>query len=60
MLLDLILSVKADKVRDVIGKGGATIRSLTEEAGAVIDIDDTGLVKISAVDKDAVELAKSN
>ena len=53
------IQVKADKVRDVIGKGGATIRSLTEETGAVIDIDDTGLVKISAVDKDAVELAKS-
>ncbi|MEL0102201.1 MAG: polyribonucleotide nucleotidyltransferase [Gammaproteobacteria bacterium] len=53
------IQVKADKVRDVIGKGGATIRSLTEETGAVIDIDDTGLVKVSAVDKDAVELAKS-
>ena len=53
------IQVKADKVRDVIGKGGATIRSLTEETGAVIDIDDTGIIKISAVDKDAVELAKA-
>ena len=53
------IQVKADKVRDVIGKGGATIRSLTEETGAVIDIDDTGMIKISAVDKDAVELAKA-
>ena len=52
------IQVKPDKVRDVIGKGGATIRSLTEETGALIDIDDNGLVKISAVDKDAVELAK--
>ena len=53
------IQVKSDKVRDVIGKGGATIRSLTEETGAVIDIDDTGIIKISAVDKDAVELAKT-
>ena len=53
------IQVKSDKVRDVIGKGGATIRSLTEETGAVIDIDDTGMIKISAVDKDAVELAKT-
>ena len=53
------IQVKPDKVRDVIGKGGATIRSLTEETGAVIDIDDTGMIKISAVDKDAVELAKA-
>jgi polyribonucleotide nucleotidyltransferase len=53
------IQVKADKVRDVIGKGGATIRSLTEETGAIIDIDDSGLVKVSAVDKQAVELAKT-
>jgi len=53
------IQVKSDKVRDVIGKGGATIRSLTEETGAVIDIDDTGMIKISAVDKNAVELAKT-
>ena len=53
------IQVKSDKVRDVIGKGGATIRSLTEETGAIIDIDDSGLIKISAVDKEAVELAKN-
>ena len=53
------IQVKSDKVRDVIGKGGATIRSLTEETGAIIDIDDTGLIKVSAVDKEAVELAKA-
>ena len=53
------IQVKSDKVRDVIGKGGATIRSLTEETGAVIDIDDSGMIKISAVDKEAVELAKT-
>ncbi len=55
----ITLQVKSDKVRDVIGKGGATIRSLTEETGAVIDIDDSGLIKISSVDKSAAELAKS-
>ena len=55
----ITIQVKSDKVRDVIGKGGATIRSLTEETGAVIDIDDSGAIKISAVDKDAVELAKN-
>tara|TARA_Y100000748_G_scaffold271071_1_gene244122 strand:+ start:1027 stop:3102 length:2076 start_codon:yes stop_codon:yes gene_type:complete len=53
------IQVKSDKVRDVIGKGGATIRSLTEETGAVIDIDDSGMIKISAVDKEAVDLAKT-
>ena len=55
----ITLQVKSDKVRDVIGKGGSTIRSLTEETGAVIDIDDSGLIKISSVDKSAAELAKT-
>ena len=54
----ITIQVKSDKVRDVIGKGGSTIRSLTEETGAVIDIDDSGLIKISSVDKEAAELAK--
>ncbi len=55
----ITLQVKSDKVRDVIGKGGSTIRSLTEETGAIIDIDDSGLIKISSVDKSAAELAKT-
>tara|TARA_B100001057_G_scaffold271252_1_gene271469 strand:+ start:2 stop:2077 length:2076 start_codon:yes stop_codon:yes gene_type:complete len=55
----ITLQVKSDKVRDVIGKGGSTIRSLTEETGAIIDIDDSGLIKISSVDKSAAELAKA-
>tara|TARA_B100001996_G_scaffold382230_1_gene373507 strand:+ start:377 stop:2452 length:2076 start_codon:yes stop_codon:yes gene_type:complete len=54
----ITIQVKSDKVRDVIGKGGSTIRALTEETGAVIDIDDSGLIKISSVDKEAAELAK--
>ena len=51
--------VPTDKIRDVIGKGGATIRQLTEETGATIDIDDDGTVKIASVDFSAGELARS-
>jgi polyribonucleotide nucleotidyltransferase len=47
------IKIHPDKIRDVIGKGGATIRSITEETGATIDIDDSGIVKIYAVDKAA-------
>ena len=46
-----IITIKIDpeKIRDVIGKGGATIRSITEETGASIDIDNDGTVKIASV-----------
>ena len=44
-------TIHPDKIRDVIGKGGTTIRSITEETGATIDIDDRGVVKIFSVDK---------
>ena len=47
------IKIHPDKIRDVIGKGGATIRSITEETGATIDIDDDGMVKIAATDKAA-------
>ena len=40
------MKVESDKIRDVIGKGGATIRSITEETGASIDIDDDGTITI--------------
>ena len=40
------IKVDTDKIRDVIGKGGATIRSITEETGATIDIDDDGTITI--------------
>ncbi|CAH9017847.1 polyribonucleotide nucleotidyltransferase [Candidatus Nitrosacidococcus sp. I8] len=43
--------VNPDKIRDIIGKGGATIRTLTEETGATIDISDDGTVKIFSTDK---------
>ncbi|MEC9375110.1 MAG: polyribonucleotide nucleotidyltransferase [Pseudomonadota bacterium] len=47
-----IVSIKIDpdKIRDVIGKGGATIRAITEETGATIDIDNDGTIKIASVE----------
>jgi polyribonucleotide nucleotidyltransferase len=50
--------IHPEKIRDVIGKGGATIRAITEETGATIDIADDGLVKIFSVDRGAGEEAK--
>jgi polyribonucleotide nucleotidyltransferase len=50
--------IHPEKIRDVIGKGGATIRSITEETGATIDINDDGVVKIFSVQKSAGEEAK--
>lgn len=50
--------IDPDKIRDVIGKGGVTIRSITEETGATVDISDDGMVKIFSVDRSAGEEAK--
>ncbi|MEN8166720.1 MAG: polyribonucleotide nucleotidyltransferase [Pseudomonadota bacterium] len=50
--------IHPDKIRDVIGKGGVTIRSITEETGATVDITDDGVVKIFSVDKSAGEDAR--
>jgi len=50
--------IKPDRIRDVIGKGGATIRALCEETGATIDIGDDGMVKVASVDKVAGEEAR--
>ena len=55
----LKLKIHPDKIRDVIGKGGAVIRQLTEETGATIDIDDDGNVKIASSDLAAAEDAKT-
>jgi polyribonucleotide nucleotidyltransferase len=44
------LKIDSDKIRDVIGKGGATIRSITEETGAQVDIDDDGTIRIYGED----------
>ncbi|WDE01953.1 polyribonucleotide nucleotidyltransferase [Thalassomonas actiniarum] len=46
------MKVSVDKIRDIIGKGGATIRQLTEETGTTIEIEDDGTVKIAATDGD--------
>ncbi len=51
------LKINPEKIRDVIGKGGATIRALTEETGATIDIEDDGNVRIYAADKAAAKAA---
>ncbi|MCK5828860.1 MAG: polyribonucleotide nucleotidyltransferase [Methylococcales bacterium] len=55
-----IISFKIDpsKIREVIGKGGATIRSITEKTGASVDLTDDGVVKVASVDKAAGEEAK--
>jgi polyribonucleotide nucleotidyltransferase len=52
------MKINPEKIRDVIGKGGAVIRALTEETGTTIDIDDTGNITISCVSGEAGELAK--
>ncbi len=52
------IKIPSDKIRDVIGKGGATIRSLCDETGTSIDIDDDGTVKIAAVDQVGADEAK--
>jgi polyribonucleotide nucleotidyltransferase len=52
------VKINPDKIRDVIGKGGATIRSITEETGATIDISDEGIVKIASSDQAAAEAAR--
>jgi len=52
------MKINPDKIREVIGKGGETIRGITEQTGAQVDIDDTGAIKISAVDGKAANAAK--
>ena len=54
----LKMKINPEKIRDVIGKGGAVIRALTEETGTTIDIDDEGNITISCVSGEAGELAK--
>jgi polyribonucleotide nucleotidyltransferase len=54
----LTMKIHPDKIREVIGKGGAVIRSITEETGTTIDITDDGTVIIASVNRDAAEEAK--
>ncbi len=53
----ITVKIHADKIRDVIGKGGATIRAITEETGATIDIQDDGTVMIFSSDYNAGQQA---
>lgn len=51
------LKINPEKIRDVIGKGGATIRALTEETGTTIELDDDGTVKIASANGEATKEA---
>jgi polyribonucleotide nucleotidyltransferase len=55
----ITMHIDPEKIRDVIGKGGSVIRSITEETGATIDIDNDGTIKIASVDGHAGRDAKS-
>lgn len=52
------MKINPEKIRDVIGKGGATIRALTEETGTQIDIGEDGTITIASTDGEKAELAK--
>lgn len=52
------MKINPEKIRDVIGKGGATIRALTEETGTTIDIGEDGTITIASADADKAEAAK--
>lgn len=51
------ININPEKIRDVIGKGGATIRALTEETGATVDIDDNGTIRIFGESKASTRAA---
>jgi polyribonucleotide nucleotidyltransferase len=57
------MQINREKIRDVIGTGGKVIRGITEQTGAKIDIDDTGLIHIASADgpsaQKAIEIIKS-
>jgi len=52
------MKINPEKIRDIIGKGGATIRALTEETGCTIDIGEDGTITIASADADKAEHAK--
>ena len=53
------MKIPTDKIRDVIGKGGVTIRAIPEATGASIDIEDDGTIKIASADLSAAEQARA-
>ena len=54
----ITIKIKPEKIRDVIGKGGAVIRAITEETGTTIDITDDGTVTIACISSEGGEAAK--
>ena len=52
-----VIKIPVDKIREVIGSGGSVIRSIVEESGAKIDIDDDGTVKVASANKDSIDKA---
>jgi polyribonucleotide nucleotidyltransferase len=52
------MKINPEKIRDIIGKGGATIRALTEETGTTIDIGEDGTITIASTEASRAELAK--
>jgi polyribonucleotide nucleotidyltransferase len=55
----ITMKINPEKIRDVIGKGGAVIRGLQEETGAIIEIDDDGTITISSVSSESAQAAKA-
>jgi polyribonucleotide nucleotidyltransferase len=53
------MKINPEKIRDVIGKGGAVIRAITEETGTTIDIKDDGTITIASVSGEAADAAKA-
>jgi polyribonucleotide nucleotidyltransferase len=53
------VQIKPDKIRDIIGPGGKTIRALVEQTGAQIDVSDAGLVSIASADLRSLEQAQA-
>ena len=53
------MKINPEKIRDVIGKGGAVIRSITEETGTTIDIQEDGTITIASVNRQAADAAKA-
>jgi len=51
------IKIPTDKIREVIGSGGSVIRSIVEESGAKVDIDDDGTVKVAAAKRESIEAA---
>ena len=54
------IKINPEKIRDIIGKGGATIRKIQEETGTEINVEDDGTVEIAAVDRRELRARRSH